>query len=86
MLHQRQHERDTLMMSSFSLRSPSPDLSHGKASQTNQWLYVVALCGVVSIICSIDRTAMSVAIIPMQHRYGWNSEAKGAIARWVSLV
>lgn len=82
MLHRGQHDRDSLVMSTYPQRIP--ELSHGRA-QTAPWLYVVVLCGIVSIICSIDRTAMSVAIIPMTQRYGWNSEAKGAIARYVRL-
>lgn len=41
---------------------------------------VVALCAAVSLICSIDRASISVAIVPMGEQYGWSDSAKGAIS------
>lgn len=58
---------------------PGPD---SEASPDNpRWLSVVVLCCLVSIICSIDRTTMSVAIIPFSAKYGWNGSVKGAVSR-----
>jgi hypothetical protein len=42
---------------------------------------LVLLCATVSVINSLDRTAMSVAVLPMSAQYGWSSSVKGAIAR-----
>ncbi|KAL3143287.1 hypothetical protein ABBQ38_002129 [Trebouxia sp. C0009 RCD-2024] len=41
---------------------------------------VVALCAAVSLICSIDRASISVAIVPMAEQYGWSDSVKGAIS------
>ena len=41
---------------------------------------VVALCAAVSLICSIDRASISVAIVPMGEEFGWSDSAKGAIS------
>lgn len=34
----------------------------------------------MSLICSIDRASISVAIVPMAEQYGWSDSAKGAIS------
>ena len=44
------------------------------------WRLVVGLCAAVSLICSIDRASISVAIVPMAEQYGWSDSAKGAIS------
>jgi hypothetical protein len=43
------------------------------------WVVVVVLCTLVSNICSIDRTAMSVAVLPMAQEYKWADTVKGAV-------
>lgn len=45
----------------------------------HSWLTSVVLLAVVSQICSIDRMAMSVAILPMSDQYGWANTVKGAV-------
>ncbi len=40
-------------------------LDHPPQQGYASWLVVVILCGLVAVICSIDRTAMSVAVLPM---------------------
>jgi len=58
-----------------------PSLMPTDAQQSlKRYLHVVVLCTLVAIINSIDRTAMSVAIMPMSVEYGWSSSAKGAIS------
>lgn len=47
------------------------------------WLTIVVLLAVVSQICSIDRMAMSVAVLPMSDEYGWPNSVKGAVNGWV---
>lgn len=65
--------------------TPEPSTPNHKQQQassstgTPQWVLVVVLCCVVSNICSIDRTAMSVAILPMAQQYGWPDSVKGAV-------
>ncbi|GIL70600.1 hypothetical protein Vretimale_3718 [Volvox reticuliferus] len=51
----------------------------------SSWLIVVALCGMVAVICSIDRTAMSVAVLPMGVKYGWSDTVKGAVSSAFNL-
>ena len=48
------------------------------------WLVVVILCTLVSNICSIDRTAMSVAVLPMAQEFKWQDTVKGAVNRYVA--
>ncbi|KAJ9518299.1 hypothetical protein QJQ45_010214 [Haematococcus lacustris] len=48
--------------------------------QCPRYVHAVVLCCLVAIICSIDRTAMSVAILPMSAHYGWSSSVKGAVS------
>jgi hypothetical protein len=47
-----------------------------------QWITVVGLSALVALICSVDRAAISVAILPMSEEYGWTDSTKGAINRW----
>jgi len=48
----------------------------------SQWpaLVVVVLCFLVTVICAIDRAAMSVAIIPMSAEFGYTDSTKGLVA------
>lgn len=41
---------------------------------------LILLISAVSFICSIDRAAMSVAILPMSNTFNWDDGAKGAIS------
>jgi ACS family sodium-dependent inorganic phosphate cotransporter len=43
-------------------------------------LALIALTSAVSFICSIDRAAMSVAILPMSQTFDWDDGVKGAIS------
>lgn len=47
-----------------------------------RWLVIVVMCCVVSSICSIDRTAMSVTILPMSQIYHWRDTIK-VLQHWV---
>jgi hypothetical protein len=49
--------------------------------EDDKWITVVGLCAAVAVICSIDRAAISVAILPMADEYGWGESTKGAISR-----
>eukprot|EP00191_Tetraselmis_sp_GSL018_P010574 CAMPEP_0177613374 /NCGR_PEP_ID=MMETSP0419_2-20121207/21916_1 /TAXON_ID=582737 /ORGANISM="Tetraselmis sp., Strain GSL018" /LENGTH=272 /DNA_ID=CAMNT_0019110017 /DNA_START=304 /DNA_END=1119 /DNA_ORIENTATION=+ len=44
------------------------------------WVSLVSLCTLSSIICTIDRAAMSVAIIPMAGEFAWTEQVKGAVS------
>lgn len=46
-----------------------------------QWITVVGLSALVALICSVDRAAISVAILPMSQEFGWSDTTKGAINR-----
>ena len=73
-----------LVCHSFSSCTSSADsLAPQDAPQddsTPDWRLVVGLCAAVSLICSIDRASISVAIVPMAEQYGWSDSAKGAIS------
>jgi hypothetical protein len=43
------------------------------------WYYAVGLSAIAALICSVDRAAISVAILPMSEQYGWSDSTKGAI-------
>lgn len=43
-------------------------------------LTLVLLATAVSFICSIDRAAMSVAILPMGEQFGWDDAVKGSVS------
>lgn len=43
-------------------------------------LTLVLLSTAVAFICSIDRAAMSVAILPMSEQFAWDDGAKGAVS------
>lgn len=43
------------------------------------WYYAVGLSAIAALICSVDRAAISVAILPMSEEYGWSDSTKGAI-------
>jgi ACS family sodium-dependent inorganic phosphate cotransporter len=45
------------------------------------WYYAVGLSAIAALICSVDRAAISVAILPMSEQYGWSDSTKGAINR-----
>ena len=73
-----------LLCHSFSSCTSSADsLAPQDAPQDDSapdWRLVVGLCAAVSLICSIDRASISVAIVPMAEQYGWSDSAKGAIS------
>jgi hypothetical protein len=48
---------------------------------TTQWYTVVGLSALVALICSVDRAAISVTILPMSEQFGWSDSTKGAINR-----
>jgi hypothetical protein len=43
-------------------------------------LVLVLLATAVSFICSIDRAAMSVAILPMSDQFAWDDSVKGSVS------
>lgn len=44
------------------------------------WQRLVALSGLVAVICSVDRASISVAILPMSAEYLWDDSTKGLIS------
>ena len=43
-------------------------------------LVLVGMITAVSFVCSVDRAAMSVTILPMSNEFGWDSSVKGAVS------
>lgn len=44
------------------------------------WQQLVALSGLVAVICSVDRASISVAILPMSAEFLWDDSTKGLIS------
>lgn len=40
---------------------------------------IVLLCFVAFMLCNMDRVNMSIAILPMQREFGWNSQTLGIV-------
>jgi MFS transporter, ACS family, solute carrier family 17 (sodium-dependent inorganic phosphate cotransporter), other len=40
---------------------------------------IVALCFVAFMLCNMDRVNMSIAVLPMQKEFGWNSQTLGIV-------
>lgn len=62
---------------------PSSDGAGGAAlaeKPPTDYKLIVGLCALVSLICSIDRASISVAIVPMAKEFDWTDSAKGAIS------
>lgn len=51
-----------------------------EASMSQEALTLVLLATAVSFICSIDRAAMSVAILPMSEQFHWDDSTKGVVS------
>jgi ACS family sodium-dependent inorganic phosphate cotransporter len=57
-----------------------PAAAAAAAASAREVATLVALATAVSFICSIDRAAMSVAILPMSVDFAWDDGVKGAVA------
>jgi sugar phosphate permease len=40
---------------------------------------IIALCFLAFMLCNMDRVNMSIAVLPMQQQYGWNSQTLGIV-------
>jgi hypothetical protein len=80
---QQQLQMDQLQQLSSSTSSDAaPGLASSKPQSDTGWYYAVGLSAIAALICSVDRAAISVAILPMSDEYGWSDSTKGAINRW----
>lgn len=57
--------------------------SSSTAESSTAWYAAVGLSAMAALICSVDRAAISVAILPMSEQFGWSDSIKGAINRCV---
>jgi sugar phosphate permease len=60
------------------LSAPTAELTQSQAEQQRQdfkhWARVVGVCGFAALLCYLDRTNISTAIVPMAEQYGWNKQ------------
>lgn len=52
------------------------------AAATKSWpqrFTIIALCFLAFMLCNMDRVNMSIAVLPMQQQYGWNSQTLGIV-------
>lgn len=64
-------------LSAPSAEAPA-ELTQQQAEQQRQdfkhWARVVGVCGFAALLCYLDRTNISTAIVPMAEQYGWNKQ------------
>lgn len=60
-------------------QQPASSLAQPAPKKDTGWYYAVGLSAIAALICSVDRAAISVAILPMSEEYGWSDSTKGAI-------
>lgn len=58
----------------------APEVAEEEAGAGVAWPTLVSLCTLSSVICTIDRAAMSVAIIPMSQEFSWPAQVQGAVS------
>eukprot|EP00892_Ulva_mutabilis_P002002 jgi/Ulvmu1/11802/UM080_0013.1 len=56
------------------------DIATVDAKGVPGWQQLVALSGLVAVICSVDRASISVAILPMSAEFLWDDSTKGLIS------
>jgi hypothetical protein len=62
------------------LSAPAADPQAEQQLQAEQrqdfkhWARVVGVCGFAALLCYLDRTNISTAIVPMAEQYGWNKQ------------
>lgn len=54
--------------------------STSETSGSFQGVAIIVLCFLVTVICALDRAAMSVAILPMSSEFGYSDADKGVIS------
>ena len=54
--------------------------AHADEDKVASWRVLVGLSTLVALVCSIDRAAMSVALLPMSTEYLWDDSTKGLIS------
>jgi ACS family sodium-dependent inorganic phosphate cotransporter len=62
--------------------TPAPSAIAASAPRAGGWRHrytLVVLCCAATFICYLDRTTISVAIIPMAQQFGWGPERQGTI-------
>jgi ACS family sodium-dependent inorganic phosphate cotransporter len=49
------------------------------AKKNRDWVKVVGVCAFAAMLCYLDRTNISTAIVPMAEQFGWNKQFCGAV-------
>lgn len=84
---QQQQELSIQQQQQLSIQQPNSSSSTNGVpvvaaqKQDTGWYYAVGLSAIAALICSVDRAAISVAILPMSEQFGWSDSTKGAINR-----
>jgi hypothetical protein len=73
----RQQLQERLQRAGAPAASPAAE---EEAPLSRDALTLILLATAVSFVCSIDRAAMSVAILPMSEQFSWDDSTKGVIA------
>lgn len=53
---------------------PSAQQHAEQRQDFKHWARVVGVCGFAALLCYLDRTNISTAIVPMAEQYGWNKQ------------
>ena len=65
---------------------------HTAAATSKAWpqrFTIVGLCFFAFMLCNMDRVNMSIAVLPMQQQYAWNSQTLGIVQSsffWCALL
>jgi sugar phosphate permease len=49
------------------------------AKKNRDWVKVVGVCAFAAMLCYLDRTNISTAIVPMAEQFGWDKQFCGAV-------
>eukprot|EP00879_Flechtneria_rotunda_P001670 GHRR01001830.1.p1 GENE.GHRR01001830.1~~GHRR01001830.1.p1 ORF type:complete len:736 (+),score=278.53 GHRR01001830.1:328-2535(+) len=50
-----------------------------KPASSSKWVKVVGVCAFAAMLCYLDRTNISTAIVPMAEQFGWDKQFCGAV-------
>lgn len=59
--------------------SAAPAAAPVTAKKNRDWVKVVGVCAFAAMLCYLDRTNISTAIVPMAEQFGWDKQFCGAV-------
>lgn len=69
-----QHQRRQLAPAPTTPAQQQQQQTEQQRQDFKHWARVVGVCGFAALLCYLDRTNISTAIVPMAEQYGWNKQ------------